>query len=205
MAYREVAMWEILAVLERIGRGETQAGVARATGHVTKTIRRYVRTARKLGWEAGTGPPTEELAAAVYQRHRPAAGRGPGAVAKDLLAHREKIRAWLEASPGERWGLRLTMVRELLERQGVRVAYTTLHRFFAVKHCGFGRGARTTVRMAECDAGELAEVDFGRLGRVWDPETLPRCSGRHPSMRRNCSSVIVTQQYHRHYRSQNRP
>ena len=53
MAYREVAMWEILAVLERIGRGESQAAVARTTGHGRKTIRGYVRTARSLGWEAG--------------------------------------------------------------------------------------------------------------------------------------------------------
>jgi hypothetical protein len=34
MAYREVAMWEILAVLERVGRGESQAAVARTTGHI---------------------------------------------------------------------------------------------------------------------------------------------------------------------------
>ncbi len=170
MAYREVAMWEILAVLERIGREETQAAVARSTGHDRKTIRGYIRTARELGWEPGVGPPTEELAAAVYQRHRPAAERGAGAVEEDLLAHLEAIRAWLEPPPGEKRGLRLTKVRKLLKRRGVRVAYTTLHRF-AVKHCGFGRGARTTVRMAECEPGELAEIDFGRLGRVWDPVT----------------------------------
>jgi hypothetical protein len=52
----------------------------------------------------------------------------------------------------------------------VDVAYSSLHRF-AVKHCGFGRGGHTTVRMAECEPGELAEVDFGKLGLVPDPET----------------------------------
>jgi hypothetical protein len=55
MAYREVAMWEILAVLERFGRGETGAAIPQATGHTRKTIRRYVRTAQSLGWEAGSG------------------------------------------------------------------------------------------------------------------------------------------------------
>ena len=170
MAYREVAMWEILAVLERIGRGETQGAVARTTGHGRKTIRGYVRTARSLGWEPGTVLPTEALAAEVYGRHRPAGDRGPGAVEEALLGHLESIRGWLEPPPGEKRGLRLTKVQELLERQGVRVAYTTLHRF-AGKHCGFGRSQRTTVRMAECAPGELAEVDFGRLGLVPDPET----------------------------------
>lgn len=62
MACREVAMWEILLVLERFGRGKTGAAIARATGHTRKTIREYVRTAQSLGWEAGADPPTEVLA-----------------------------------------------------------------------------------------------------------------------------------------------
>jgi transposase len=170
MAYREVAMWEILAVLERIGRGETQAAVSRTTGHTTKTIRRYVRTAKGLGWTPGTDPPGEALAAEVYLRHRPAGDRGPGEVEAELLPHLEAIRRWLTPAPGEKRGLRLTKVRQLLERQGVGVPYTTLHRF-AVKYCDFGRSQRATVRMAECEPGELAEVDFGRLGLVPDLET----------------------------------
>jgi transposase len=50
----------------------------------------------------------------------------------------------------------------------VHVPYSSLHRF-AIKHCGFAERRRITVRMAECEPGELAEVDFGRLGYVWDP------------------------------------
>jgi transposase len=52
----------------------------------------------------------------------------------------------------------------------VQVAYSSLHRF-AAKHCDFGKGAQTTVRMAECGPGGLTEVDFGQLGLVFDPET----------------------------------
>ena len=58
MAYREVAMWEILAVLERIGRGESKAAVARVTGYTRKTVRGYVRSAESLGWKPGTDPPS---------------------------------------------------------------------------------------------------------------------------------------------------
>jgi transposase-like protein len=87
MAYREVAMWEILAVLERFGRGETKAAVARATGHTRKTVRRYVRTAERLGWEPGTDPPTEALAAEVFLRHRPRGHHGPGEAEEALLPH----------------------------------------------------------------------------------------------------------------------
>ena len=170
MAYREVAMWEILAVLERIGRGESQRAVAGVTGHCRKTIRRYVRTAKRLGWQPGTDPPSEALAAEVFLRHRPSGERGPGEAEEELLPHLETIRDWLTPGPGEKRGLRLTKVRQLLERRGTRVAYSSLHRF-AIKHCGFGKSQRSTVRMAPCEPGELAEVDFGRLGLVPDPET----------------------------------
>jgi hypothetical protein len=61
-------------------------------------------------------------------------------------------------------------MKQLLERQGVVVPYGTQHRF-AVSHCGFGAAGRVTVRMADVLPGELAEIDFGRLGLVYDPET----------------------------------
>jgi transposase len=170
MAYREVEMWEVLNVLRRIGRGENTSAVARATGHSRTTVRRYVATAETLGWSPGVAEPTEALAASVTARHHPARGRRPGEAEEQLLAHRERIEGWLKPRPGEKRGLRLTKVHELLVREGVEVAYSSLHRF-AVKHCGFGVRARATVRMAACEPGELAEVDFGRLGLVPHPES----------------------------------
>jgi transposase len=170
MAYREVAMWEILAVLERAHRGESRAAIARVTGHSRKTVRRYLATAQEVGWEPGRDPPTEALAAEVYRRHRPARERGPGEVEAELLPYVEQLRSWLTPGAGEKRGLKLTKVQRLLERQGIRIPYSSLHRF-AVKHCDFGRKGRITVRMAPCAPGEAAEVDFGRLGLVRDPET----------------------------------
>ena len=73
-------MWEILEVLRRVGRGESKSAVARTTGRSRMTVRRYVRTAVELGWELGAEEPSEELAAQVYARHRPASERSPGAV-----------------------------------------------------------------------------------------------------------------------------
>ncbi|HEU4629651.1 MAG TPA: IS21 family transposase [Gemmatimonadaceae bacterium] len=173
MAYREVAMWEILSVLRRLGRGESKAAVAAATGHSRSTVRRYASLARELGWTPSAGAanePSEALAAEIGRRVHPAAERGPGDVEARLLAHREQIRAWLTPGPGERRGLRLTKVHALLARQGVPVPYSSLHRF-AVTHCAFAARRRVTVRMAESPPGELAEIDFGRLGLVWDPLT----------------------------------
>jgi len=51
MAYREVDMWEILEVLRRLHRKETNAAIERATGRTRKTIRRYKQRARKLDFD----------------------------------------------------------------------------------------------------------------------------------------------------------
>jgi len=85
-------------------------------------------------------------------------------------------------------GLRLSKVHELLGRQGIEVPYSSLHRF-AVKHCELQERKRITVRVTEVEPGEVAEVDFGRLGLVADPET-----GR----RRVLHALIVTLVYSRH-------
>jgi hypothetical protein len=188
MAYREVGMWEILNVLRRMGRGETKSSIKKATGLRRKTIRRYVELAIRLGWAPGEAEPTEELAAKVYEQARAGDGdRGPGEAERILLPRRDKIEAWLKPEDGSR-GLRLTKVHVLLERDGVVVPYSSLHRF-AVKHCGFCDKRRLTVRVAGCEPGEIAEVDFGRLGLVPFPET---------GARRVLHALIVTLVYSRH-------
>lgn len=189
MAYREVAMWEILQVLRRLDRRESKTAIARVTGHSRSTVRRYEASARELGWTAGAAAPSEALAAEIARRVHPAAHRDAGAISTLLLAHAEQIRGWLTPAPHERRGLRLTKVHHLLGRQGIHVPYSSLHRF-AVKHCGFTGGRRSlTVRMAEPPPGELAEIDFGRLGPVPDP-----VSGR----RRLAWALLVTLPHSRH-------
>jgi transposase len=166
VAYREIAMWEILEVLRRLGRGEKQRAVARVTGHGRMTVRRYEEVARELGWTSLEAP-DEALAQAVAVRLRPGGQTRPdGATETELLRHLKQLREWL-CPDDERRGLQLTKVHELLTRQGVHVPYSSLHRF-AVKHCDFGVAHHVTVRRAEVAPGELAEVDFGRMGLVYD-------------------------------------
>jgi hypothetical protein len=171
MAYHEVAMWEILTVLERLARRESKTAIARATGHSRSTVRRYEHVARELGWTPeGEAPPDglEALAAKIGHRLQPGSDRDAGEIEAQLLPQLEQIRQWLTPAPQEQRGLRLTKVHQLLTRHGVVVPYSSLHRF-VVKHCAFGARGRVTVRMADVAPGELAETDFGRLGRVWDP------------------------------------
>lgn len=188
MAYREMGMWEILDVLRRVHRGETRSAIQRATGRSRTTVRRYVKLARKLGWEASGAEPDEALAGAVAQRIRPVPKEPDLGAAEALLApQRTQIKQWLEPAEGRR-GLQLSKVRELLARRGVKVPYSSLHRY-VVKHCGFQDARRITVRVADVAPGELAEVDFGRLGLVPEPQT-----GR----RRVVYALIITLVHSRH-------
>ena len=184
MSYREVQMWEILAVLQRLGRGESTAAAAAATEHTRKTVGRYRRVAMELGWVPGVHEPDEGLALEVYRQARP--GRkeaGPGETERVLLPHKERIEM-LVTGPD---ALRLTKVQAILSREGLCVPYASLHRF-AVAHCSFGKG-RITVRIADSPPGECAEADFGALGLVFDPEA---------SRMRRAYALVVTLAYSRH-------
>jgi transposase len=189
MAYREHGMWEILEVLRRVHGGEPLRSVARGTGRPPKTVRRYVRLAGELGWSpGGAAPPGEPLAGRVAARLRPGpATSGPTETESVLGVHLDELRDWLAVDTPERRGLTLTKAHILLGRRGVDVKYSALHRF-AQKHLDFGR-TQATVRMADCEPGELAEVDFGKLGLVHDP-----AAGRN----RVLHALVITLVHSRH-------
>lgn len=189
MAYRELGMWEVLDVLRRVHRGETRSAIQRATGRSRKTVRRYVAVAAKLGWVPAAGAePDEALAAAVAQRLRPVPEEAaPGDAEAQLAPQQGQLTAWLAPADGSR-GLRLSKVHALLHRQGIAVSYSSLHRY-VVKQCGFHDRRRLTVRVAEVAPGELAEVDFGKLGLVPEPAT---------EHRRLAHALLVTLVHSRH-------
>ena len=83
--------------------------------------------------------------------------------------------------------LQVTRIHELLAERGCEVSYSTLRRFIARR--GWGRRQPVTVRMEDGPPGEVAELDFGRLGLIADPE-----SGR----RRTVWALIVVWRYSRH-------
>lgn len=180
-------MWEVLEVLRRHQRGESQRSIQKNTGKARKTVRRLVRTAKELGWTPSSGEPTEELAGAVYRCLRP----GPkepsrGASHAELLRHLDQIRSWIETDEVD-----VTKVQALLERRGVKVAYRTLHRFVSRQVESYRR-RKTTVRMDTDNVppGEIAEVDFGRMGLVPDPD--------RPGKKCLVHALVVTLVYSRH-------
>ncbi len=166
MAHKEYGVTDILDILRRAQAGDSLRRIARTTGMDRKTVRNYLHLATAHGFEKAI--PEEqlpEIAASVFREvHGGAKSPAqPGAWAP-LVPHRNLLTGWLETD-----GLTLTKVHIKLGRMGVDVSYSTLYRY-ARETLGFG-SPKVTVRMADTEPGEVAQVDFGRMGLVFDPET----------------------------------
>lgn len=161
MADKEYTVIEILDVLRRQAAGDNISAIARSTGMDRKTVRKYIRIAEGKGLAASESD-IEEMAYSVFREIHGNDDGGDGNTRDSiLLPHKEVIADWLE-----RQSLTLTKVHMKLLRSGVQTSYSSLYRF-TQEHIGMP-GSHGTVRMAETEPGEVAEVDFGRLGYLFD-------------------------------------
>jgi len=180
MAFREVPVFEVREVLRLWLRGEGLRSVERLAGVDRKTVRRYVTAAEGLGLrrDGGEGQLCDEFMGSVVEAVRPHRSDGHGEAWRLLVARHDRIEAWLKKD-----GLTVVKVHDLLTREGVVVPERTLHRY-AGEVCDVGRGRRgTTVRVNDGEPGDELQVDFGKMGRIPDPET-----GRQ----RDCHALIFT-------------
>jgi transposase len=159
MAYREVRGMDVEQVTRRWLAGEKIRALARSTGLARNTVKRIVRLAREGGLKPGDAWPAETKLQAIREGIGRPGGSASNQAEQALLSRQDQIEHWLKNDR-----LLLTKIEELLVREGVAVSYSSLYRF-ASKHCGFGSPA-VTVRRLEAQPGEVAEVDFGRLGLI---------------------------------------
>ncbi len=180
-----VRVFEVREVLRLWLRGEGFRGVERLSGVDRKTVRRYVVAAVEadLRRDGGEEQLTDVFLAVVVEKVRPHRLDGHGEAWRLLEEHRDQIKVWINDED-----LTVAKVRDLLGRQGVVVPARTLERF-AAQLCGPRRGRGTTVRVADGEPGDELQVDFGRMGLIFDPET-----GR----RRVCWALIFTACCSRH-------
>ena len=180
MAFREVRVFEIREVLRLWVRGEGVRSTERLAGVDRKTVRRYLAAAEALGLvrDGGEEQLSDELVGSVVEAVRPHRSDGRGEAWRVLVANHELIKGWLKKD-----GLTVVKVHVLLTRRGVVVPQRTLHRY-ALEVCDVGRGRRgTTVRVNDGEPGDECQIDFGKLGLLFDAAT-----GR----RRVCHALIFT-------------
>ena len=154
--YREVRMVEITEVVRLWRDGIAKKRIAARLGLDPKTVRRYITTAEATGLTRGTDALTETQIRDVLLALHPSGGRPRGDGWARCREEQATIQQWL------RQGIRLTKIRKLLARQGVVIAYATLHRF-AVVELNFGRAA-TTIPVVDGAPGEELQVDTGWVG-----------------------------------------
>ena len=185
MAFREVRVFEVREVLRLWVGGEGLRRVERLSGVDRKTVRRYVTAGVELGLVQGSSEDqlTDGLVALVVEKVRPHRRDGHGEAWRSLDPHRDQIKGWIDDDK-----LTVAKVHELLSRRGVVVPMRTLTRF-ATELCGPRRGRGTTVRVADGEPGDELQVDFGRMGLVFDSD-----SGRN----RVCHALIFTACLSRH-------
>ena len=182
MAYREVTRVEIQEIIRRWQAGEGYRRIASGTGLSRNTVRKYLTAAKAEGIARdGPVPTNDQLSRlAVIGQPGPRLAETPS---EDLLAPwADQVYQWLT---GDR--LQLTRIHELLLGRGCPVSYQSLRRFIQKRN--WSRRGRTTVRMEDTPPGEVAEVDFGRLGLIHDPDT---------GHRRAVWALIVVLGYSRH-------
>lgn len=182
MAYKEVSRVEVTEVIRRWQAGGSQREISAATGFSRSTVRKYIMAARQTGLhQEGVGPTEEQLTSLV--RMNVSGPRKVEIPTEDNLASwADQVYQWLTAD-----GLQITRIQELLATRECDVSYTSLRRFLQRRN--WGKRRARTVRMAETAPGEVAEMDFGRLGLVWDPA---------PGRRRVAWALIIVLAYSRH-------
>jgi len=186
MAFREIRVFEVREVLRLWLRGEGLRSIERLAPVDRKTARRYVEAAEAVGLvrDAGEQQLCDELVAQVVERVRPHRADGHGRAWAACVAAHEQLEAWLIKD-----GLTVVKAGELLARSGVVVPERTLHRY-ALEVVGVGRCARrSTVRVADGEPGGEVQVDFGRMGLVFDAEV---------DRNRVCHALIFTAVFSRH-------
>ena len=133
--FHEVTMIELKEVLRLWGKGLPKKRIAAQLSLDPKTVRRYLKAATAAGLRPDGAISDEQVRDVLLALH-PLGGRPRGEDWAVCATHHDAIRRWLDSH------IRLTKIRKLLARQGVRIPYPTLHRF-AVLELQFGRTAPT--------------------------------------------------------------
>lgn len=182
MAYREVTRVEMEEILRRWQAREDLRRLASGTGISRITGYKYVVAAEEMGlFPGGPGSTQEQLSrlAGISQA-------GPKRV---QIPSEETLAPWEDQT--YQWitqdKLQFTRIQELLAQRGCRISYSASYRWL-IRRDWQGRKAGT-VRMEASIPGEVAELDFGRLGYIQDQET---------DRRRAVWALLVVLTYSRH-------
>ncbi len=168
-------MNQILDVVYRLRKGETERSIVRTLGYHRKTVRRYREIAAWRGFLdlENPLPSPEELLAAIGE---PVTSR---IASSCVTPYASLVEEWLDRGVSVR-----AIFRLLVERHGFTGSYSAVRRFVADRH----PAAPDVCVRVETKPGEEAQVDFGTTG------LLRHSDGRD----RTAYCFVMTLSYSRH-------
>lgn len=174
MAFREICVIEIKEMLRLWQRGRSARGIGRVCGANRKTVARYIKQARALGFSRDDDSRAlddgllSELCAALAPSHE----RSAGTMREHCRTHRRAISDWRkESCKGPK------IVKLLTRTTNVTVPLRTLQRFIKEELCDASTSGAETMRIADPDPGKILEVDFLTFG-----DFVERGSGRRRTL-----------------------
>ena len=167
MAFKRIHTMDLYQLISRWHTGYSISDISRALGLDRKTVRQYIRLAEQAGLNKAQPLPEKALLLAQLEALLPA--KKCDQPARSLfLVYKDEIIALVTAeqdplSPK-------TAYEVICERYGVKASYTSFKRFVRqhAQDLGLSQTPATTCRF-ETEAGEELQIDYGKMGRLYDP------------------------------------
>lgn len=158
-------MNEVMEILYQWHQGAGIKRITRSLGYDRKTVRRYLRAGRDAGLKREEPFPNEQEL--LFRIKAALDGIRPvrQAPAKEMLRqYRDEVAKLLS----EKNMTAKQVLRLLVERHGLKVSYASVLRYVSEE---FSLGKPEATVHLETEPGDEAQVDFGYVGYMRDPET----------------------------------
>lgn len=169
MAYKRIRTMDIYQLLSRWHAGYNITQISKTLGLDRKTVRQYVNLAKDAGIRRDQ--PLPDKTALLKQLDRLIPGRNQQQPARELfLRHKEEI---IQLVTEKQDPLKPKTAYEVIcERYGVTASYTSFKRFVREHAAEFGLADKpTTTCRFETEPAEELQIDYGKMGRLYDPLT----------------------------------
>lgn len=164
MARRSFEVLDVVEIYQHWDAGRPKAVIADSLGVDPKTVRKYVRLAEEAGISPGVGYSREEWSGLVRDWCPELVDPRERSSTYALIApYRERIEEMLKASTVT------TVHQRLHDEDGLRVGITSFRRYCWAEFPDQRNRQLATPPRPEVDPGEEAQVDYGYLGRLFDP------------------------------------
>jgi hypothetical protein len=169
MARRTFDVIDIVEILVHWHAGRPIAVVAESLGTDRKTIRKYVAPAEAVGLVPGGPPLSRDQWAALVRDWFPELTdpRARSRTHAAIDAHRERIADMLKSNKAT------TVHQRLRDELGLDVGISSFRRYIWLEFPDQATEKLVTMLRPEVPTGEEAQIDYGYLGRWFDP-TLDR-------------------------------